>query len=35
MCAECDVALNELVMRWVWNDMREEALQRYRAKVLA
>lgn len=34
LCAECDVALNELVMRWVWNDMREEALRKYREKVL-
>lgn len=30
ICNDCDVALNELVMRWVWGDAREDDLRRYR-----
>lgn len=33
LCAKCDVELNEMVMRWVWGDTREEDLQRYRERV--
>lgn len=35
LCAACDVALNELVMRWVWGDAREDDLRRYREEKLA
>jgi len=34
-CTECDIALNELVMRWVWGDTREDDLKRYREKMEA
>jgi hypothetical protein len=34
LCAECDVAMNELVMRWVWGDTREDDIKRYREMVL-
>jgi hypothetical protein len=33
LCAECDVTLNEMVMRWVWGDRREADIARYREKV--
>jgi hypothetical protein len=33
LCAECDVELNEMVMRWVWGDLREADIARYRQKV--
>lgn len=35
LCARCDVELNELVMRWVWGDSREDDLRRYRNEKLA
>lgn len=35
LCAPCDVALNEMVMRWVWGDTREDDLRRYRDEKLA
>lgn len=34
LCAACDVALNEMVMRWVWGDAREADLSAYREKVM-
>jgi hypothetical protein len=34
-CTDCDVALNELVMRWIWNDRRETDLDRYREAMYA
>lgn len=33
LCAKCDVELNEMVMRWVWGDAREDDLVRYRDRV--
>jgi len=33
LCAKCDVELNEMVMRWIWNDSREEDLRLYRENV--
>ena len=30
LCAPCDIALNEMVMRWVWGSAREDDLERYR-----
>ena len=35
LCAGCDVALNEMVMRWAWGDGREADLTAYRTKVEA
>lgn len=35
LCAEHDIEANELLMRWVWGDTREDDLRRYREKVLA
>lgn len=35
LCASCDVELNEMVVRWVWGDAREDDLRRYRERVLA
>jgi hypothetical protein len=35
LCRSCDVELNELVMRWVWGDAREDDLKRYREKMEA
>jgi hypothetical protein len=35
LCAPCDVELNEMVMRWVWGDTREDDLRRYREEKLA
>jgi len=35
LCGECDIALNELVIRWVWGNTREDDLQRYRAEMAA
>jgi hypothetical protein len=35
LCTECDVELNEMVMRWVWGDRREDDLRRYREEKLA
>jgi len=29
------VELNEMVVRWVWGDAREDDLRRYRERVLA
>lgn len=34
LCAEHDVQLNELVMRWAFGDTREDDLERYRRRVL-
>lgn len=34
VCAEHDVELNELVMRWAFGDARESDLMAYRKKVL-
>lgn len=34
LCAECDVALNALVMRFVWGDTRETVIDAYSLKVL-
>jgi hypothetical protein len=33
-CAECDVGMNELAMRYAFGDTREDDLAAYRAKVL-
>jgi hypothetical protein len=35
VCTECDVELNEIVMRWVWGDAREDDLRKYREERLA
>lgn len=35
LCAECDVELNAMVMRWVWGDTREADIQAYRDKVFS
>jgi hypothetical protein len=35
LCGECDVALNAMVMRWVWGDTREDDIRRYREEKLA
>jgi hypothetical protein len=35
LCAQCDVELNELVMRWVWGNKREDDLRKYREEKLA
>lgn len=35
LCVSCDVELNEMVMRWVWGDTREDDLRRYREEKLA
>lgn len=35
LCTPCDLELNEIVMRWVWGDTREDDLQRYRKKMAA
>ncbi len=35
LCPSCDVAINEIVMRFVFGDTREEDLQRYRQEKLA
>lgn len=34
LCAECDVELNEIVMRWAFGDEREEVVLAYRERVL-
>lgn len=34
VCIECDVALNETAMRFMFGDTREADLAAYRAKVL-
>lgn len=34
LCAECDVAVNEMVARFVWGDSREADLLAYRQRVL-
>lgn len=34
VCRECDVELNEMVMRWAFGDAREVDLMAYREKVL-
>ena len=34
LCAPCDVAVNELVVRFVWGGAREADLNRYRAEKL-
>lgn len=34
LCAECDVELNEMVMRWAFGDTRESDIQGYRDRVL-
>lgn len=33
LCVACDVALNEMVTRFVWGDSREAEIASYRAKV--
>lgn len=33
LCRDCDVELNEMVMRWVWGNTREADLEAYRKKV--
>jgi hypothetical protein len=33
LCADCDVALNEMVMRWAFGGAREADLAAYREKV--
>ena len=33
ICAQCDIELNEMVMRWAWGNTREADLQAYRKKV--
>jgi hypothetical protein len=35
ICAEHDVALNTMVMRWAWADTREADIAKYRTRVLA
>lgn len=35
LCLACDIALNEMVIRWVWGDAREDDLKRYREKMEA
>lgn len=30
ICNACDILMNEMVMRWIWGDSREDDLQRYR-----
>lgn len=34
VCAECDVRMNEDIMRFVWGDRREAEIARYRLKAL-
>lgn len=34
-CTEHDIELNEMVLRWVWGDAREDDLKRYREKMEA
>ena len=34
-CAGCDVELNEMVIRWIWGDAREDDLRRYREMMEA
>lgn len=34
LCLECDVELNEMVMRWAFGDKREACIAAYRKKVL-
>lgn len=34
LCAECDVEMNEMAMRWAFGYTREKDLRRYREKVL-
>lgn len=34
ICSECDVELNEIVMRWVFGKTREESIKNYKIKVL-
>lgn len=29
VCADCDIELNEMVMRWVWGDTREDDIAAY------
>lgn len=33
LCAECDIELNEMVMRWAFGKRRERDLKRYAAKI--
>lgn len=33
VCAECDVELNAMVMRWAWGDSREADIAAYRESV--
>lgn len=35
LCADCDVELNAMVMRWVWGDTREADIEAYRQKATA
>ncbi len=34
LCAECDVELNEMVMRWAFGNEAEKSVENYRIKVL-
>jgi hypothetical protein len=34
-CTQCDIELNEMVMRWIWGDAREDDLKRYREEMEA
>lgn len=34
LCAQCDVDLNEMVMRWAFGGTREADIEAYRRKVL-
>ena len=30
LCLQCDIELNEMVMRWIWGNKREDDLRKYR-----
>lgn len=34
LCVDCDVALNETVMRFMWGTSRDSDLDAYRSKVI-
>ena len=33
ICAQCDFELNDLVMRWMFGNTRQDAIERYREKL--
>lgn len=35
LCLECDIALNELVLKWMGDPKTDEKMQRYRQKLEA